>query len=81
LSTATITSKGQITIPVEVRNDLGVGTGDRLEFIKLENGQYSIVPTNRSIRELKGMLRVKRRKPVSIEEMNRVIARRASESR
>jgi antitoxin PrlF len=81
LSTATITSKGQITIPVEVRNDLGVGTGDRLEFVKQENGQYSIVPANRSIRELKGMLRVKRRKPVSIEEMNRMIARRASESR
>jgi antitoxin PrlF len=81
LSAATITSKGQITIPVDVRNDLGVGTGDRLEFVKQENGQYCIVPANRSIRELKGMLRVKRRKPVSIEEMNRVIARRASESR
>ncbi len=81
MSAATLTSKGQITIPVEVRNDLGVGAGDRLEFVKQENGQYSTVRANRSVRELKGMLRVKRHKPVSIEEMNRVIARRASESR
>jgi antitoxin PrlF len=78
---ATITSKGQITIPIKVRNALGLDAGDRIEFVEMEEGQFAIVPANRSVRELKGMLRVKRNKPVSIEEMNRTIARRASESR
>jgi len=66
---------------VQVRTALGVGAGDRIEFVEMEKGQFAIVPANRSVRELKGMLRVKRNKPVSIEEMNRAIARRASESR
>jgi len=81
LAAATITSKGQITIPIQVRTALGVDTGDRIEFVEIEKGQFVIVPINRSVRELKGMLRVKGRKPVSIEEMNRAIARRATESR
>ena len=81
MTAATITSKGQITIPIQVRNALGVDAGDRIEFVEMEKGQFAIVPANRSVRELRGMLRVKGRKPASIEEMNRAIARRASESR
>jgi antitoxin PrlF len=81
LATAKLTSKGQVTIPVKVRADLGVEAGDRLEFVKQENGQYSIVPATRSVRDLRGMLRVKSGKAVSIEEMNKVIAERASGSR
>lgn len=81
MAAATITSKGQITIPIQVRTALGVDTGDRIEFVEIEKGQFAIVPMNRSVRELKGMLRVKGRKAVSIEDMNRTIARRASESR
>jgi AbrB family looped-hinge helix DNA binding protein len=81
LADAKITSKGQITIPVKVRVALGVEAGDRLEFVRQENGQFVIVPATRSVRELKGMLRVRRSKPVSIEEMDKVIAQRASESR
>jgi antitoxin PrlF len=78
---ARITSKGQITIPAKVRAALGVGSGDRLDFVVQENGGYAIFPATRSVRELKGMLQVKRGKPVSIEEMDQTIARRASESR
>jgi antitoxin PrlF len=81
MASATVTSKGQITIPVQVRTALKVDAGDRIEFVEIEKGQFAIVPANRSVRELKGMLRVTRSKPVSIEEMNRVIAERASESR
>jgi AbrB family looped-hinge helix DNA binding protein len=81
MAAATITSKGQITIPIQVRTALGVDTGDRIEFVEIEKGQFAIIAATRSVRELKGMLRVKGRKPVSIEEMNRAIARRASESR
>jgi antitoxin PrlF len=81
VASATVTSKGQITIPAKVRNALGLDPGDRVEFVETGTREFAIVPANRSVRELKGMLRVKRNKPVSIEEMNRTITRRASESR
>ena len=81
MAVSTLTSKGQITIPVQVRNSLGVGAGDRVEFVEIEKGQFAIVAVTRSVRELKGLFRGKRSKPVSIGEMNTAIARRASESR
>jgi len=81
VAAATITSKGQITIPVRVRAALGVEPGDRLEFVELQKGQFAIVAATRSLKEIKGMFRGRRSKPVSIEEMNSAIARRASESR
>jgi len=81
MATATVTSKGQITIPVRVREALGVESGDRIEFVEIEEGKFAIVAATRSIRELKGMFHDPRRKPVSIEEMNAAIARRAAESK
>ena len=81
MASATVTSKGQITIPVQVRTALGVDAGDRIEFVEVEKGQFAIIPATRSVRELKGLFQDKRRKPVSIEEMNAVIGRRASRSR
>jgi AbrB family looped-hinge helix DNA binding protein len=81
MATATVTSKGQITIPAKVRSALGLDAGDRVEFVELEKGQFAIVAATRSVRELKGLFRGRRRKPVSIEEMNAAIARHASRSR
>ena len=81
MASATVTSKGQITIPVRVREALGLDAGDRIEFVEIDKGKFAIVAATRSIRELKGMLHDKRRKPVSIEEMNAAIARRAADSR
>ena len=81
MTVATITSKGQVTIPVRVRAALGVEAGDRIEFVEVEKGQFAIVAATRSVQELKGLFRGKRSKPVSIEEMNAAIARRASGSR
>lgn len=81
MAIATLTSKGQITIPSSVRRALGLETGDRVEFVEQEKGQFAIVAATRSIQELKGFLQRKRNKPVSIEEMNAAIARRASGSR
>ena len=81
MASATVTSKGQITIPVRVREALGVDTGDRIEFVEIEEGKFAIVAATRSIKELKGMFHDKRRKPVTIEEMNAAISRRAVESR
>ena len=81
MAAATLTSKGQITIPSRVRAALGLEQGDRVEFIEQGKGQFVIVPATHSVKELKGMLYRKGRKPVSIEEMNAAIARRASRSR
>lgn len=39
MATAKITSKGQITLPKEVRRRLGIGPGDEVEFVE-ENGRY-----------------------------------------
>lgn len=73
MSTATITSKGQITIPKSVRQRLGVNPGDRVEFIELENGVFQLVAASRDIKSLKGIV-PKPSKPVTIDEMNETIA-------
>ena len=79
MSTAVVTSKGQITIPKPVRDGLGVETGDRVEFVELERGVYTVVAATRDIRDLKGAI-PKPAKPVSVEEMNRAVRRHASRS-
>jgi antitoxin PrlF len=80
MSTATVTSKGQITIPATVRTSLGIDTGSRIEFVEMENGQFMIVPIVSPIQSLKGMLR-KPAIPVSIEDMNRAIATQGAKLR
>lgn len=79
MAAATLTSKGQITIPIQVREALGLEAGDRIEFVETEAGEFTMIPANRSVRELNGMFKGKRKKAASIEEMNAAIARRASE--
>jgi len=81
MAVATVTSKGQITIPARVRIALGVDAGDRIEFVEVGKGEFNIVAATRSVKELKGPFRGRRRKPVSIEEMNAAIAEGAARSR
>jgi antitoxin PrlF len=70
MALASLTSKGQITIPSQVRHALGLEAGDRVEFVEQGKGEFAIVAATRSVRELKGLFQGKRSKPVSIEEMN-----------
>lgn len=77
MSTATMTTKGQVTIPADVRQRLGLDAGDRIEFVLLDNGEYAIRPAIKDVRALKGMLR-KHGQPVSVEEMNAAVRRRGS---
>jgi antitoxin PrlF len=79
MTAAVVTSKGQITIPKEVRERLGVDTGDRVEFVEVEHGVYNIVAATRDVRDLKGII-AKPARPVSVEDMNRAIARRGGRS-
>ena len=80
MTIATVTSKGQITIPASVRQSLHVDTGDQVEFVELEPGQFLFVAATRSVTELRGMFG-KAKKVVSIDEMNRAIASRGASAR
>jgi AbrB family looped-hinge helix DNA binding protein len=80
MPTATLTSKGQITIPVDVRNDLKVDAGDRVEFVLIAPGRYEFVAATRNVQELKGMFG-KPARTVSIDKMNQAIASRGAEAR
>ncbi|WP_042290274.1 AbrB/MazE/SpoVT family DNA-binding domain-containing protein [Paraburkholderia mimosarum] len=78
MTAATITSKGQVTIPVDVRDQLGLQAGDRIEFSFNEaTGRYEIFPATLSLASLKGIVK-KPARPVSIDDMNRVVAGRGT---
>ncbi len=47
--TATVTSKGQVTIPQKVRADMGVTAGNRLDFVRLDDGHYAVVPATQRL--------------------------------
>ena len=75
MATATITSKGQITIPSAIRSDLHVVPGDRIEFVKVSEGRYEVVAATSDITSLKGLVRSN--KVVSVEDMNNAIKAKA----
>jgi antitoxin PrlF len=77
MTTAILSSKGQITIPLAVRRKLGVSTGDRVEFVELDGGQFALMPAIADVRTLKGIV-PKPRRPVSVDEMRRIVARRGA---
>ena len=79
MSTAKLTTKGQITIPADVRRLLNVQAGDRVEFVQIEPGRFELVPATRSVRELKGLFG-KPGRTVSIDEMNQTIAERGAQA-
>jgi AbrB family looped-hinge helix DNA binding protein len=72
MALATLSSKGQVTIPKQVRKGLGVETGDRIEFVEIAPGRYEILAATRDVRELKGIVG-KAKKAVSVEAMNAAI--------
>jgi antitoxin PrlF len=80
MSTATLTTKGQITIPADVRRSLNVEAGDRVEFVQVEPGRFELVAATGSVRDLKGMFGKPKRR-VSIAEMNLAIAAQGAKAR
>ena len=78
ISTATVTSKGQVTIPAAIRNTLNVGPGDRIQFIEVAPGRFEMLVASHDVNALKGMVKTDRQ--VSIEEMNEAIANRGTRS-
>jgi antitoxin PrlF len=80
MATDTLTTKGQITVPAEVRKDLKVDAGDGVEFVRIAPGRYELVAATQEVTELKGMFGPAK-KTVSIEAMNTDIARRGAAAR
>lgn len=74
MPTATITSKGQITLPREVREHLHVREGDRVEFEIRRDGDVRVRPVTGSVEELFGMLRRPGTPSRSLEEVEEGIA-------
>ena len=79
MPTATMTSKGQITIPVDVRTALGLHPGTKIDFVEFEKGQFAIRPRTASIRDLEGCIPKLDYVP-TIEEMDNAILDGAAES-
>lgn len=77
MTTATLSSKGQITIPIEVRTELKVNTGDRVEFVQIAPGRYEFVAATRDITELKGMFGPTQ-VMVTLEDMDAAVAQAAA---
>ncbi len=77
MSTATMTSKGQVTIPLEVRQRLKLDAGDRIEFVEQADGEFVIKPATHGVQALKGLLK-KPAKPVSVTRMREAIKKRGA---
>jgi len=76
MSAATITSKGQITIPKDIRALLDLHSGDKINFIVEESGEVRFLPATQDVRTLKGII-AKPKKAVSVEQMKASIKARA----
>jgi len=72
---STVTSKGQTTIPKEIRERLNLQPGDRLEFVVDDDGRVVVLPATVDAAELAGILKAPS-KPVTVEEMNQAVRKR-----
>jgi antitoxin PrlF len=68
---ATLTSKGQTTIPKEIRESLRMKTGDRMTFTLLPDGTVLMRVKNKSAMSVAGRLYKKGRKAVPVEDLSR----------
>jgi AbrB family looped-hinge helix DNA binding protein len=79
MASATITTKGQVTIPKEIRDYLNLDTGSKVDFVIDENGIVKLIPLNIPIKKLSGILHRKDTKSATLEEMEQTISEAASD--
>lgn len=71
---STMTQKGQVTIPKDVRDSLHLVTGDKIEFILNDRNEIVIKPVTKKVMEVAGLLsKYRKAEPVSIEVMNQLV--------
>lgn len=75
---ATLTSKGQLTLPKAIRDLFRLGAGDRVDFIVKDDRTVVLRPATADVRELKGFLKKRGIRRLSVEGMNVIIRRRAA---
>lgn len=73
MAVSTVTSKGQITIPAEVRRNLGLKPGSRVTFVPLDSGTYEFLPVTGTVKSLQGIISAPE-EPVTIEQLNEAVA-------
>jgi len=75
MHTATMTSKGQMTVPKPIRDRLRIGAGDQVDFVVNDRGEIVVRAATGDVKDLKGLLRPgKTRKPaLTIEAMNAAV--------
>lgn len=78
MSVATLTSKGQLTVPKNVRDELNLKEGDKVEFVKID-GRFVLRPRNHSAMALAGILHRPGMKALTIEEMEDGLTRALAE--
>ena len=69
MSEATLTSKGQITIPADIRKSMSLSPKDRLTFTPMPDGTVVLRAKTKSIKDLKGLLQPPQDRSVSIADM------------
>lgn len=79
MATATLTSKGQLTVPKKVREQLDLREGDRVDFVENKEGGITLQPINGSVMDLYGILPYEG-PSVSLEDMDRAVLDRAAEN-
>ena len=62
MATAIITSKGQVTIPIEIRNFLCLGKGDKIDFRIMKKRKVALTPVTCRTSDVFGILSGKTRK-------------------
>ena len=80
MTTATLTSKGQITIPKEIRERLLLHAGDKLDFRMTEAGDVILTPVTRRVDEVFGRLRKPGQPALTPAEMDAAIHQRMTKS-
>jgi AbrB family looped-hinge helix DNA binding protein len=78
MPSATLTSKGQITIPIQVRKALGLKPGVRIDFYEVEDGEYVFRPKTGSVMEMRGCI-PKLDHVLTIEQMDQAVLDHARE--
>lgn len=76
MPTATVTSKGQITIPKEIRDELGLDSGSRIAFRLRADGTVEMQPETVDLMSLCGSIKPKIR-GVTVEDMNEAVRKNA----
>lgn len=74
---ALVTTKGQVTIPKLIRDQIHILPGTKIDFT-VEDGYLIGRPVVKKLSSLKGIVRKKRKSPVTLKEMNDVIRKRGS---